>query len=234
MQEKDTSRLERLTAILTQLQSKRLITATYLADKYGVSIRTIYRDIRSLEQSGVPIITEEGKGYSLPEGYRLPPVMFTEQEANALITAGKLLSINPDESLIRDLKAALDKIKAVMRYESKEKTEFLTSRMWVYGKNHEIKSSNYLSTLQLALTNFNVMSMEYSDENRNITKRLIEPFALVNGAKSGWYLIAYCRLRADFRMFRLDRISQLSATTEIFEAHKMTVREFYEQYHNIS
>ena len=75
------TRLSRLTAILIQLQSKRLITSTELADKYGVSIRTIYRDIRALEEAGVPIYTEEGKGYSLSEGYRLPPVMFTEEEA---------------------------------------------------------------------------------------------------------------------------------------------------------
>lgn len=74
----DIKRLSRLIAILTQLQTKRLLTATQLADKFSVSIRTIYRDIRALEQAGVPIITEDGKGYTLMEGYRVPPVMFTE------------------------------------------------------------------------------------------------------------------------------------------------------------
>ncbi|MEL7062687.1 MAG: HTH domain-containing protein, partial [Bacteroidota bacterium] len=77
-------RLSRLTAILTQLQSKRLVTAKALAERHNVSIRTIYRDIRTLEQSGIPIVTEEGKGYSIMEGYHLPPVVFTEDEANAL------------------------------------------------------------------------------------------------------------------------------------------------------
>lgn len=85
----DKPRLIRLTAILTQLQSKRIVTAKDIAEKHNISIRTVYRDIRTLEQSGIPIITEEGKGYTLMEGYRLPPVLFTEEEANALITAEK-------------------------------------------------------------------------------------------------------------------------------------------------
>lgn len=70
MNENDTKRLSRLTAILTQLQTKRLLTAPVLANKFSVSVRTIYRDIRALEQAGVPILTEDGKGYSLMEGYR--------------------------------------------------------------------------------------------------------------------------------------------------------------------
>jgi len=88
----DKPRLARLTAILTQLQSKKLITARDIAEKHEVSIRTVYRDIRTLEKSGIPIVTEEGKGYSIMEGYKLPPVMFTEDEANALITAEQIIA----------------------------------------------------------------------------------------------------------------------------------------------
>ena len=91
MSDNDTKRLSRLTAILTQLQTKRLLTATSLSEKFKVSIRTIYRDIRALEQAGVPIITEDGKGYSLMEGYKIPPVMFSEEQANALILAEQLV-----------------------------------------------------------------------------------------------------------------------------------------------
>ncbi|WP_299289594.1 HTH domain-containing protein [uncultured Mucilaginibacter sp.] len=83
MIDKEISRLSRLIALLTQLQSKRLLTATEVSKKFDVSVRTVYRDIKALEQAGVPILMEEGKGYSLMEGYRLPPVMFTESEANA-------------------------------------------------------------------------------------------------------------------------------------------------------
>ena len=77
MKDQDMKRISRLTAILTQLQTKQLITSTSLAEKFGVSVRTIYRDIRALEKAGVPILTEEGKGYSLMEGYKIPPIMFS-------------------------------------------------------------------------------------------------------------------------------------------------------------
>src|SRR5690606_26055485 len=115
MNDNNTKRLSRLTAILTQLQTKRLLTATNLADKFNVSVRTIYRDIRALEQAGVPIITEEGKGYSLMEGYKVPPVMFTESQANALILAEQLVLKNKDTSFIKDYTEAIDKIKAVLK-----------------------------------------------------------------------------------------------------------------------
>jgi len=104
----DKPRLARLTAIMTQLQSKRIVTARDIADKHGVSIRTVYRDIRTLEKSGIPIVTEEGKGYSIMEGYKLPPVMFTEQEANALITAEQLISRNKDQSLTDHYRSAIE------------------------------------------------------------------------------------------------------------------------------
>ncbi len=84
MNDSETKRLSRLVALLTLLQTKRLITAAELADRFAVSTRTIYRDMRALENAGVPILTHEGKGYGLLEGYRLPPLTFTEQEANAL------------------------------------------------------------------------------------------------------------------------------------------------------
>ena len=106
-------RLSRLTAILTILQSKRIITASEIASKFDISKRTAYSDIKSLELSGVPIYTEEGKGYSLMEGYTLPPIMFTEQEANALITAEQLISKNKDKSLVNNHSNAISKIKAL-------------------------------------------------------------------------------------------------------------------------
>jgi len=96
---KDQPRLVRITTILTQLQSKRIIIARDLAIRHGVSIWTIYRDIRTLETTGIPIVTEEGRGYSIIEGYSLRPVMFSEEEANAIITAEQIISRNKDGSL---------------------------------------------------------------------------------------------------------------------------------------
>lgn len=96
MNNKNIKRISWLTAIVTQLQTKRIVTAAQLSEKYNVSVRTIYRDKKALEEAGIPITTEDGKGYSLVEGYRIPPVMFTENEANALVTAEQLIIKSKD------------------------------------------------------------------------------------------------------------------------------------------
>ena len=84
------NRLDRLHAILTHLQSKKRVRAQEVADRFQISLRTVYRDVKALEESGVPVIGEAGSGYSIMEGYRLPPVMFTQEEASALIMGAKL------------------------------------------------------------------------------------------------------------------------------------------------
>jgi len=131
MQDNDIKRLTRLTAILIQLQSMRLLNATKLSEKFNVSIRTIYRDIKALEQAGVPIITEEGKGFSLMEGYKIPPVMFTESEANALLTAELIIQSSKDSSLIKEFASVTAKVKAVLPNSLKNKTERLEQKMGV-------------------------------------------------------------------------------------------------------
>lgn len=229
MQDNDTKRLTRLTAILTQLQSRRLTTATLLADKYGVSIRTIYRDIRALEQSGVPVLTEEGKGYYLMEGYRLAPVAFTEGEANALVTAEKLVLKNTDASFVREYQEAIVKIKAVMRRDTKENVELLSSRMAIGDGVATGGGSEHLARLQLALTNFTLCRIHYQKPDTGSAEaRLIEPFALLS-TQGNWLLVAWCRLRQAFRTFRLDRIQRLEVLDEKFEPHKMTLQEYFKQ-----
>jgi predicted DNA-binding transcriptional regulator YafY len=231
MNDNDTSRLSRLTAILTQLQTKRLITAPALAEKYSVSVRTIYRDIRSLEQSGVPIVTEEGKGYSLMEGYRLPPVHFTESEANALITAEQLVLKNNDASLIEHYTNAMAKIKSVLKYETKDNVELLSNRIASWQSEGKSNAKSPLTALQLAITHFNLSLIEYkSVQNEAITTRIIEPFALYNTADEVWLLVAWCRLRKDFRTFRVDKIVKIEVLKDQFEPHKITIGEYYEKY----
>ena len=227
MQDNDTKRLSRLTAILIQLQTKQLITATSLADKFNVSVRTIYRDIRALEQSGVPILTEEGKGYSLVEGYRIPPVTFTESEANALITAEKFVLKNRDASFVKEYTEAISKIKSVLRQTTKESANLLSDRMAISQNNSLDRTSNHLASLQLALTNFNLASLEYQKPDTiETTKRVVEPFALLS-TQENWLLVAWCRLRKEFRLFRLDRIKSLSIQSEKFEPHKITLQDFF-------
>jgi predicted DNA-binding transcriptional regulator YafY len=230
MNDNDTKRLSRLTAILTQLQTKRLLTATTLAEKFGVSVRTIYRDIRALEQAGVPILTEDGKGYSLMEGYKIPPVMFTESQANALILAEQLVLKNKDTSFIKDYTEAIDKIKAVLRQSEKDKANLLADRTRFEQNLNRERNSNNISELQQALTNFQLVKFDYTNEKNKTTNRTIEPFALIS-TNENWLLIAWCRLRKEFRFFRLDRIAKMQVLNEKFEPHKMTLQEYFDKFH---
>jgi len=220
-------RLSRLTAILTQLQSKRILTAREIAEKHNVSIRTVYRDIRTLENSGIPIITEEGKGYSLMQGFNLPPVMFTEKEANALITAEQQILKNKDKSFVEEYQNAVSKIKSILRHSQKEKIEFLSERIVFRNNAQNKKTSNYLMIIQSAITDFNLIEIEYKSLQDKNTKRTVEPFALYS-TQENWLLIAVCRLRNDFRVFRLDQIQKLIVHNQHFEPQKITLQEYFE------
>lgn len=230
MNDTETTRLSRLTAILTQMQTKRLLTASELASKFSVSIRTIYRDIRALEQAGVPIMTEEGKGYSLMEHYRLPPIMFTESQANALVLAEQLVLKNRDASFIKDYIEAIDKIKAVLGHSVKDKANLLAERTRFDQNIHNERNSNNLSDLQFALTNFYLTKIDYTNEANESSTRLIEPFALLS-TQENWLLVAWCRLRKSFRFFRLDRINKLEIQSEKFAPHKMTLQEYFDKFY---
>lgn len=109
------TRFDRITAILVQLQSKKIVTAQEIADRFEISLRTVYRDIRSLEEAGVPISSEAGVGYSMMEGYRLPPIIFSKEEALSFVTAEKLMNRFSDYSINKDYQSALFKVKAVLR-----------------------------------------------------------------------------------------------------------------------
>ncbi len=220
-------RLSRLTAILTLLQSKRIITASEIAKKFDTSVRTAYRDIKALEESGIPIFTEEGKGYSLVEGYTLPPVMFTEQEANALITAEKLISRNKDKSLVKNHQEAITKVKAVLRYSNKDKAELLSERVF-YMKNFTSETtSNCLSNVQIAITNLKLIKIEYHSISKGeLTERVVEPYAMYH-AQENWILIAWCRLRNSYREFRLDKIQSLKLLTEQFDDRNFILMNYF-------
>ena len=222
-------RLSRLTAIITQLQSKKIITAKYLAEKHQVSIRTIYRDIRSLEKSGIPIVTEEGKGYSIMDGYHLPPVLFTEDEANALITVEQLVIHNKDTSFTDNVSSALEKIKSILKYSQKGNADLLADRIYFGGNQNVKKSSNNLMEIQSAIIHFKVLEIDYNSSKNQQTRRYIEPFAIysING---NFLLIAFCRLRKNFRVFRIDFINSILQKNEKFTPHKMTMQKYFDEY----
>ena len=199
-----------------------------IRDRYSVSVRTIYRDIRSLEASGIPILTEEGRGYSLIEGYTLPPVAFTEQEANALITGLSLISRNKDASLVKNYEDAISKVRSVLRHNEKDKAQLLSERV-VFVKNlSRTTTSNILSTVQLAITSLNIIEIKYKSLYKDEeSMRLIEPQALYH-TQENWILIAWCRLRNDFREFRLDRVLTIKLMSDQFEDRKFDLMKYFQ------
>ncbi|MCE7995662.1 MAG: YafY family transcriptional regulator [Roseivirga sp.] len=208
------NRLDRITSILVQLQSKKLITAREVSDRFEISIRTVYRDIHTLRQAGVPIGEEEGKGYFIVEGYELPPVMFSSEEANALVAIEKILNYHTEDSLRRNYESALIKIKAVLKSNAKNKLEYLNSRI-AYNQPWAPKSS-HLETVQQAITEHFKVTITYHSKSKGATtKRTIHPYALYfTGAV--WTTIAFCELRKELREFRLDRITLLERIAEAF------------------
>ena len=163
------------------------------------------------------------------EGYRIPPIMFTEKQANALILAEQLVLKSKDASFIQDYSEAIDKIKSILRYTIQDKANLLADRtQYDEALNQERNSSN-LSDLQNALTNYKLVKIAYSNKDGNATNRFIEPFALLS--TENWYLIAWCRLRREFRFFRLDRIQAIEIQAENFEPHNMTLQEYFDKFH---
>lgn len=222
------SQLPRLISILTLLKSKRLLTATELSKKYDVSIRTIYRDIRKLEEAGVPVTTIEGRGYSLMDHYTVAPIQFTEKEANALITAQHLVNKTKDASFVEDFKEALIKIKSVFRSSIQEKSELLNSKIYVFDNDYESTTSNALSEIQLAITNFNFVEINYRKaDDPNISFRKIEPYALYS-TNYKWILIAWCYLRNEYRAFRIDRIQHFKILHENFKDRKFNLQDYFQ------
>ena len=219
----DVKRLSRITAILIQFLSRRVVNSTTLAGKFGVSVRTIYRDIKTLERAGVPILTEEGKGYSLMAGYKVPPIMLTETEANALLTAELIIQSSNDTSLISEFAAVTAKIKAVLPSSLKSNTERLERKMGITNTyiNNSPKS-NLLLQLQKPLLEHLLIRVDYTNKAGQKSQRDLEPFALYANQKNEWVLVAFCRLRNDFRSFSLVNINTLTITDQSFTPHTIT------------
>lgn len=219
------TRLIRLTNILLQLQSKRVVTSQELANKFGISQRTVYRDIKTLEEAGVPIIGEVGMGYYLMNDYKIPPVMFTEQEINALLTAQQIIKKNQDKSLQKYLDDLVTKVKAILKYSEKEKSEKLEKRIMIFSEGKNSKT-NFLATIQSAIINSHLLKITYQTiYSDSISERDVEPLA-VYFTKENWLLIAHCRLRNELREFRIDRILKLINTYEQFKEINFSFEEY--------
>ncbi|AZA84979.1 transcriptional regulator [Chryseobacterium lactis] len=210
-------KLDRVTAILTQLQSKSVVRAQDLAEKFDVSIRTIYRDVKTLENAGIPIIGEAGNGYSLMDGYKLPPVMFTKEEVLSFITAEKLMQKFSHQSLGNHYQTAMEKVRSVLRHSDKNLIQNIEKQIDVFNFHTQPGDSlkNVIPIILESIEEKTQLNIEYQTVDSRVTIRIIETVG-VFFEFNFWYIMAYCTLRNDFRQFRIDRILKISKTQTPF------------------
>jgi len=226
------NRIDRVTAILIQLQSKRIVKAQDMAERFNISLRTVYRDIKTLEEAGVPIIGEAGVGYSIMDGYRLPPVMFTKEEAAAFLTGEKLMEKFTDASTEASYKSAMYKIRAVLRSNEKDMLENMEDHIEVFRRITPFTASPLNNTLQMLLKSIvekKVLHIEYAAYNADKkTDRDIEPVGIFY-TDGYWHSIAFCRLRNDYRDFRTDRILGMRHTDIAFSKQHPSLKDYLGQ-----
>lgn len=223
------NRIDRITAILIQLQSRKIVKAQDIADRFDISLRTVYRDINTLEEAGVPIVGEAGIGYSIMQGYRLPPVMFTKEEATAFITAEKLVKNITDEATATKYADAMFKIRAVLRSEEKTMLEDIEDVIYIYKQPQKNAPKFIYDILKSISEKKAVQITYYANYSDTTSERLIEPVGIYY-IGSNWHLIAWCKLRNDYRDFRLDRIEHLQHTQNDFAQEKMSLMDYISRY----
>ena len=223
------NRIDRVTAILIQLQSKRVVKAQEIADRFNISLRTVYRDIKTLDEAGIPVVGEAGLGYSIMDGYRLPPVMFTKEEATAFLTAEKLVEKLTDGSTKDDYKAAMFKVKAVLRLTEKDHLETMYEHIEVMDNPYLPKLKNestHLQSILAAIATKNAINISYvSEAEQKETNRNVEPIGIFYLGRY-WYLIAYCLLRKDYRHFKVNCIKKLMITALPIEKQHPSLQSF--------
>jgi predicted DNA-binding transcriptional regulator YafY len=226
------NRIDRVSAILIQLQSRRVVKAQDIADRFNISLRTVYRDIKALDEAGIPVTGEAGIGFSIMEGYRLPPVMFTREEATAFLTAGKMVEKLTDNSTRYSYESALFKIKAVLKYAEKDLVEDLEEHIAVVRNPYLPERNNDNIHLQNILQNIASKTIidigYYANHSQQYSNRLVDPIGIFY-LGTHWYMVAYCHLRKDYRHFRTDRISYIMPTKDQFAQQHPPLKSFLDK-----
>lgn len=220
-------RADRLFQIVQYLRAGRLLTARILAERLEVSERTIYRDIADLQGSGVPIDGEAGIGYLMREGYDLPPLMFSREEVAALIVGARMVGAWGGAKMALAAETALAKIDNILPDDMQGQAS--TTPVFAFDFQMPAFLKERFDEINQAIMNREVLAMDYKNPQGEITRREIEPLGLYYWGRV-WTLVAWCRLREDFRSFRLDRIEVLEATGRKEKAAKgRTLRDYLEK-----
>jgi predicted DNA-binding transcriptional regulator YafY len=215
------NRIDRLFAILLALQEKRRLRARDLARQFEVSKRTIYRDLSALNQMGIPLAALPGEGFELVEGYYLPPLMFTENEAVALLLGSRLLTQQSAGSVSRSAASALAKIRVALPDSVRARSEALADIIGFITPAAKFDLDDpQLLLIQRAIQEKRVLHLRYRGYQKEETsERDVEPHQLFY-ADGVWYLEGYCRMRKDRRAFRLSRMEQVKALRETFHERR--------------
>ncbi|MDB5256011.1 MAG: YafY family transcriptional regulator [Chitinophagaceae bacterium] len=222
------NRIDRLFGILTLLQSKKYVTAERISEKFDISVRTVYRDVKALGEQGVPVSFEQHKGYFIVQGYFLPPVAFNSEEANALLLMETLVAGFADQSIVTHYSSALNKVKAVLKNSQKEKLEAMSNNIRMRLPDCVRPNFSYLSILQEALSSKLIIEIEYKNNKAESSLRKAEPIGLVFYAFA-WHVIGWCHLRKEYRDFKVARIVTIRLTDIPFtKAKHMLLSEYME------
>lgn len=221
-------RADRLFQLIQHLRYDRAVTAQTLAEKLEVSERTIYRDIQDLSLSGVPIAGEAGVGYILMKGFQLSPLMFSETELSALLIGARMVQSWTDHHLAKAANQALDKILHVIPDRLRpelERTDIVIPDLFLSDDHKQD-----FSELRTCIKQQQAVELEYTSLHNVVSKRLVNPLGLFYWGKV-WTLVAWCKLREDFRQFRVDRIQSVNVTKHVFESEDgQTLRDFIARY----
>jgi predicted DNA-binding transcriptional regulator YafY len=207
-------RADRLFQLLQLMRGRRLSTADWLAQRLEVSARTVYRDVAALQAQGVPIEGEAGVGYRVARDYSLPPLMFTAEQAQALVASVRIARNRLDPDLAAQADEALSKILSVLPMDSRTAADSL--QLHSLSRPHEPLHLNRLGQLRKAIESKSVVCIQYQDVNGQPSDRWLRPLACLYW-DTVWTLSAWCELREDFRQFRIDRIQQLEVGPRTFK-----------------
>ncbi|MGJ3704197.1 helix-turn-helix transcriptional regulator [Variovorax sp. AFSI2.2] len=206
-------RADRLFQLVQLIRGRRLTTAAFLAQRLEVSERTVYRDVADLQHQGVPIEGEAGVGYRLGAGFELPPLMFTQEEASALVAAARLAQSWVDPALARNIETGLGKILSVLPPAARVSAEALALYAPALGLDDAMR--NRLQTLREAVEARHKLRLNYRDVSGDASERTVRPLGCFYWGKV-WTLSTWCELRDDFRGFRIDRMDAVEVLPERF------------------
>lgn len=221
-------RADRLFQIIQLLRRRRTtMTAADLAARLEVSERTIYRDVRDLVASGTPIQGEAGVGYTLHREYDLPPLMFDEDEIEALVLGARLVAAHGDPKLARAAMSLIGKVEAVLPKGLEARLR--DSALYAPRRSTDAETSEALALMRTALATSCKVTFDYEDVEGRASRRTIQPLGAFFWGRA-WTVAAWCELRDGFRNFRVDRIRDPVIGPSFEPERGRTLRDFMRQY----